>query len=766
MKFFKSGFFLTLILSLIVLEVFYGKLLNHCNTVYFADWGDTFQAYYNSLYHITYDKSYFHNAGMNYPYGENIFFTGGHLPIVTLLKLINTVINTSAYTVGIINLAMLLSIVVCALSIYLIFKELSLPPVYSSFAAVGIAFLSPQMQRLGGTLSYEFFIPVFMYLLMKFYQNPSVKKSIVIGGFIFLGITTHMYLFLFFCFLALFYWTILFFSRETNFSNIRFVIKHFFLQMIVPYLLLNILLYLTDSVNDRTQYPWGFFEYLSSWAGVFFPYGKPYQNIVGHLYTPAQPPGWEGIAYIGAFAVCSFIALIVAFFLKILHGKFRELLAVTDKKILNIFFWASIAALLYSFGYPFIWNKSVFVHYIGPLKELRTLGRFSWLFFYVMNIIAFYNLYQWLRNKNKILRYGLILVCFTLFSVDVYSFINNQQNTLDTHIKELADTQNNLPENNWLKHINIHQFQAIIPLPYFHVGSENVWIYSNLDILKYVFIVSLKTGLPTTAVWSSRTSLSQTYKNIELILEPYRPLQYINDLPDEKPFLVMAQPDKINKMEKYLLSKCKFLLQTPDYSLYKLSYSTLQHYTDSLYINTEKEFRKAKTYPIDNFYSTDSIKNFIHYDYEDQPNPISYNGKGAYTGNYSNYNVLYEGTIPDYKDSNYIFSFWMYDFTTDLYPRGTVEVALRDSTGKLYKMDYTGPLHMLKALDGKWALLEQEVKIKHASDKIKITLWNTDVEKGKKVVIDEFWLKPASTDIYRETANYIFKNNRYYKLQN
>ena len=101
MKIVQKGFLLTLVLSVIVLVFFYGKLLVHCNTVYFGDSGDALQSYYSALYHITYDKSFFHNSGMNYPYGENVFFTGGHIPVLGFLKIINYIIPVSNYTIGI-----------------------------------------------------------------------------------------------------------------------------------------------------------------------------------------------------------------------------------------------------------------------------------------------------------------------------------------------------------------------------------------------------------------------------------------------------------------------------------------------------------------------------------------------------------------------------------------------------------------------------------------------------------------------------------------
>ncbi len=306
-KFFKNGLFLTIVLSLIVLEVFYGKLLNHCNSVYFGDSSDALQSYYTALFHLDFDKSCFHNSGMNYPYGENIFFAGGHIPVIMFLQLVNHIVNISGCAIGIINLSMLLSIMLCAISIYLIFREFSLPPAYSSIVAVCIAFLSPQVHRLGGTLSYDFFIPGFMYLMIRFYHNPTIKKSILIGLFTLLGITAHIYFFLFFCFISSFFWMVLFFSREKNFAKISFVIKHFLLQIILPYVILNIIFYFTDQSIDRTQYPWGFFDFMCSWAGVLFPFGKPYENLAHLIYKSPIAPSWEGITYLGVIGIISFL---------------------------------------------------------------------------------------------------------------------------------------------------------------------------------------------------------------------------------------------------------------------------------------------------------------------------------------------------------------------------------------------------------------------------------------------------------------------------
>lgn len=167
------------------------------------------QTYYTTLYHFKYDKYYFHHDGMNYPFGESFFFTAGHTPVINVLKTLHPFVDIFPYLIFCINLTMLASIVLCALCIYLIFKSLKLPVIYSAAAAIGITFLSPQIHRLGGTLSYEFAIPAFIYLLIKFNRAPSLKISLLIAFLVFFLMMTYLYFFAFnlyclFCYLKRF----------------------------------------------------------------------------------------------------------------------------------------------------------------------------------------------------------------------------------------------------------------------------------------------------------------------------------------------------------------------------------------------------------------------------------------------------------------------------------------------------------------------------------------------------------------------------------
>lgn len=52
------------------------------NHKYFAQGGDGVKDYFSMLYHIKHDTSYLYSSAMNYPYGENIFYTGAQ-PFLT-----------------------------------------------------------------------------------------------------------------------------------------------------------------------------------------------------------------------------------------------------------------------------------------------------------------------------------------------------------------------------------------------------------------------------------------------------------------------------------------------------------------------------------------------------------------------------------------------------------------------------------------------------------------------------------------------------------
>lgn len=761
-----KGFMTTLLLSVTCLIYFYGKLLEHPNEVYFTEDGDGLQSYYSAIYHVKHDTTFWKMNGMNYPYGEQVFFTGSQPFITNSIKLISKAVDISDYTVGIINLTMLFSIVLCALCIYFIFKSLKLPFFYSAFTATAIAFLSPQLDRLSGhfSLTYQFAIPLLFLFLLKFYHSPSLKKSLLISILTFFMSGTQFYFFGFFIIIQLWFWLMVFVVNEKNLRLLNFIVKHFFIQVIAPFILIQAIVSLIDPVTDRTQFPWGYLAYTSNLTGVFFPPNARFYTPLFEYFIKPEFKEWEGHAFIGLVSVIFFIVILLRGLKCLLKGNFRLALKPTDNEVLNTFLWAGITSLLMAFGLPFIIKDcNGWLHYAGPLKQLRAIGRFTWPFYYIINIISFYLLFKWLKTKTATTKYALCGLALFFIGYDAFIKSDKRQYQLNHRIIELLDSENKLPDNQWLNTIKQGKYQAIISLPYFHIGSENIMIATESDIIKYAFMTSIKTGLPLIPIMLSRTSLSQTYKNIQLVKEPYRPLEIIDDFKNTKPFLVLACDNELNDDEKRFLSKCKKIKQTPKFNVYEISVDTLRHITNNLYDDAKKKLMDTKMYRVDSFLSSDSLKTFVYNGYEEIKCATNYTGKGSYTGKLLNHNSLYMGTIPLWKDQEYVLSFWVNHFTTDLYPRSTVELAFYDSLGVAYHAEYFNFSNHVCVLDGTWALIEKNFRLRKASDKLSVIVWNESVVSDSKMLqVDELFIRPLNSILIKDTTHQIILNNRTY----
>ncbi|NJK97823.1 MAG: hypothetical protein HC905_25540, partial [Bacteroidales bacterium] len=233
------GLIATLILSSVVLFIFFGSLLKNPNETFFANDHDGLQNYYGHIFHIKYDSSYLHTTGMNYPYGEMIYYTGVQLVPANIIKFISDhIIDLSGYVIGLQNLGMLFSIVIAAVFLFLIFAEMKVRKLFASISAVSIAFLSPQLDRFGGhfSLTISFFVPLIIYLILKFSQTKRLYLSLIIGFVFFWSYTTHPYFFAINAALVLFFWI---FTYSKDISQWRKYTYHLFLQLILPYLVVQ-----------------------------------------------------------------------------------------------------------------------------------------------------------------------------------------------------------------------------------------------------------------------------------------------------------------------------------------------------------------------------------------------------------------------------------------------------------------------------------------------------------------------------------------------
>lgn len=748
-----KGLLLTVLLSVCALFFFFGRQLSDPNHYFFARHGDGLQSYYHASYQLKYDSAYFYSKCANYPYGENVFFNSNQPVWTATLKLINArLFKTEDKVVGIFNYGMLLGIPLCALFLFLVFYELKVHEYFAAFAAVAISFLSPQLLRLPAHfgLAYPFVIPVIFYFLLLFEKKRTFSLSILIGFFIFFMAGIHLYYIVFFGALLIIYFLYDFFLSENKKQAFLSSSLHMVIQLFIPYIILQLLIHSSNNVSDRTSFPYGIFMNKASLRDIFFPFGKPYEALINKIYTPKELH-WEGLCYMGAFAILVSAVYILR---KIIIFKVLKIRMQGDKKMLFVFLVTGFLLMLYALGFPFVINKNI-LHHISLLKQMRAVGRFSWLFFYAVNISVIWYVSHVLQSKNKAIKNFVMSLCVIVIGYDAYYLVRPISEETANRIEDWYEED--------LKDIDAKKYQAIIPYPFYHIGSENIWTEPvNKDIITQNYIVSLRTGLPSPAALLARTSLSQSFNCTALSQEPYRSLKIVNDLPNQKPFLALVKEDEIKTFRQDFLRKGVLLKKINGFSLYEISFATIKGYADSLYEKTMAAYSSSQTYPVGNFRSTHAERDFAYQSFDTGTGP-AYIGPGGYTGNIKQVNVLFDNTLPAGK-TEFTGSFWMKDFTTDLYPRSRLYISYSDEKGINYRTDSVNIEHYFTVQDGDWALVEFPVMPHKPSGRLKISVYNDDIA-GKEVplVIDELMIRPGDEDIYRIAGNAIMRNNRLYK---
>lgn len=749
----KGRLITVLITALILFWYFFDCIIN-LNSKLLTGGSDGLQAYYTSLYHLKFDSEFWHFRGMNYPYGESVFFTNGQPLIINFLKLIQPILDVSNYVVAILNLLVILSFILCANYIYLIFKQLKVDTLWAILFALAITFLSPQLTRVNGhlTLAYICAVPIYIFYTIRFSQELSYSSSLKLGFIALFFLFIHPYFVIFYCFISFPFYLFLLYSKRSNFLSMA---KHACFQIIIP-ILLFIFLQKT-SVDDRPKFPVGFLEFRANWEGIFFSPSAVYSDLYASFQL--EYPEWEGIAYIGLFSVLTALFILCYMFWNALRLKFKTSFLITDNWQLNVLFFSSIAALIFSFAFPFnIHGLENYLKFTGPIRQFRGIGRFSWLFFYIINIVAVYLIFSFLKNKKATYKNAALTICFLILSLDIYS--NLKANKKESFTQSLFVKQNFWKE---FKDIKSTNYQAIIPLPYFHVGSENVSLDPNSSIKEYVFSISYFTGLPITAVNLSRTSLSQTFENLAFISEPYKPLRYLKNC-NKKPFLVIVRTNELDAKNLKFLENCTLIKRGKEFDIYKITPAKLIANQKSLYHDVSKKIQGEKWFTNNDYSISDTTLEIIFNGIKPL-NKIKQVNERFTFDELNNYKKIGRFSLDPKKEKKYELSFWVENFTEELIPRTFVELTYFDHAKKVLQYDFFSYYERIQLIDGKKALIQFEMNLPDGLDSLDIYMRNVHITEPKTLLkVKNVLIKPINIDIYKKINDTtFFYNNRVYE---
>lgn len=723
----KKRLFLHVSITLLLVVLVFGKLIPNLNQIYFSKDGDGFRTYFGMYYHAKYDSTASRLNGMNYPYGEIINFTDCQPPVSNLIQFVsNNLFDITAYTTGINNGLMLFSIVLAAIFLFLIFRLLEMPFLYASAVSLCMVFLSPQIQRMGGhfSLSWMFWVPLSIYFLLLFDRKNSWLISILIFVSAYLSGAMHFYFLAFWVFLFAPYWLYRWFlSARYKFQKTD--LFHFFVQVLLPVAVLQAGLIMHDSVIDRTSNPWGFYDFRGHFISVFLPLFKSYLPVFNNWGFAKRVP-WEAFSYIGLVASVGFFVMIGRWGIKWL--KTKKIHSIAGNSLLDFLFVVSFLVLLFSFGIPFVLGLDKLRNFIGPLGQLRGVARFAWLFYYVINILVFRCIYIELWKGNKVWwKKTLVIVLVAFFAFEAWSYSGSYQNKMNNSLDDMDGSNPVSLVSLVNKTVLPSQFQAVLPLPYFNVGSESIWEHAECNIMNQTFIVSMESGIPNIGVMAARTSISEAYKNIALVRTPWDEYEVLNDYPNHKPILLtVAKCDQINDDEKRLISHAQWIAGTPYIDLYSLDFDTLR----SLPVLHDFPSRYQSVLDSIAIIMPDTLA-FI-----DQNGSIYDNSKLFSYKVSHRFTRFIEAPIKlDMEQPVYV-RFWVHNYAKDLVARTRLLVIQSTPDHQTLDEKYTDVFHHIRTFQGDWALIEIELQPKQENQIITVLFKNYEY-RGKTLCFDE-----------------------------
>lgn len=677
---------------------------------------------YTNTWHVAYDNDAIHCGAMNYPYGEYHTFSGIQPLLTTPLQMLRQagVPHPEQAVLPILNLVVILSVILCALFLYLLFYELKLPVWYSVTAALLVTLLSPQLQRMGGhiTLSFYCVIPLLLYLTLRHMRSGGWGWSLAIGtGALLFGLC-HPYYMMFFLMVSLteHLWML---CRRGERPTTGWWLLSLALQVVLPLLLFHLATTWGLAEGNRTAVPNGLYQYQANPAGLFLPYGRIYflndGVLLGHIK-------WEARSYVGIVALVAAALVLWHFIYCLIRRRWDRILQPTGHEALNMMLLASVLLVIYACGIPLDMLPRNLPNYLGPLAQIRAMGRLSWLFFYVINVVAFYLLYHWWRRSGKRWRHIVLVLALLAASFEAWAYNYRNRDWYTAKWDLWTDYDNILPENQWVDSFDASQYQAILPLPVFNVGSEYFYLTPQGRTFRQSALLSVKTGLPMVCNESSRSDIDQAWDCIALTRTAWRTPALASAFPDGRPLLLALEEGnhELSPLERQILSLAQPVASHYGLRLYSLQPKVFYTVTEMTQDSLRRAYAAADS-TADFLLKTDVIERDLHM-----------------------WGLLGDLTVTTCGEME--LSFWMGDILTDMFSRSILRVNAYNEVGQsthLFESTLEWLIDIVDPASGD-GLIRLSLTLPEGTTRLQVEMRNPYV-KPTKVLFRRMLLRPTGT---------------------
>lgn len=553
----KYGLAITIVIQFILIIIGFNKAFSNWDNYLFQNVFDGFRNYYAFEVYINQNPDWLKFTALDYPFGDYALFTDNSPAISMPLKFINTyIIDISDYVLPIYNYILISGQLWAAILTFLILKPLLKNRWLLIMASIGLAWLHPQILRpfVGHlNLGWAWLLLFSMYATQKITSatNPKTIRNWIIGLTIilFFGAFVHLYYLLInviFIGLWAFAWAIDKYWTNDNWRKpLIYGIIPTLTSLVGSFLIIRLL----DSEYSKRlpAQGFGYDAWELHFPALFHSYNH---NGVKFPFESLRALNYESYAYLGGMAAFALLILLILRIIK--QTKFVKphfgVFKTTENRIFYYWIFAAGFMTIMALGNDFVTANFKIYNYLSPfyyvkkvsdlVNHFRCIARLSWFFFWVINFGIIVLIDKIITDsKNiyvKIITFAL-LVILAMDTKDSINYHNNQKQSNNisnednyTEIVGISDS------------IDTKRYQAILPIPYYHQGTEdyNYTIDAPIYWLNQTCQLQRVTNLPLMSSQMGRTPHYHAKELFTIFTEPI-PSSTLLERMNDKPVLVM-----------------------------------------------------------------------------------------------------------------------------------------------------------------------------------------------------------------------------------
>lgn len=537
------------LIGILAIILLYTDVILHPDSFLFGAYGDSVKNYFTFAWHVRYDSDWLHFGGMNYPFGDHVCYTDGHPIFSLILRHFGFVKH---YPVGTLNMLMLLSQILGVVSVYLLLKEMGLQRYVAAIGGLSMIWMQPTMFRMLGhfSLSHVWAIPIALYLLVKYWNSSKPIWIISLTAYCIFLFFLHPYYGMMVSLIP-FCMGIIDLALNAMYRKPLLRSGLYILSGVLAPVFYLFFLKLTDLHPERPEKALGFLIHTSSIDDILVSSLPPFKHFMSQIIK-VERQNWEGSAYIG---LATMLILVVYAGLQLYRYK---KLQFDPNNLFTRLLGAGIIILLFSFGFPFKYGFEEWLTIVPFIEQFRAPGRFAWVFFFIIVSFAFYILNTWcialFKGGKPLLAFSLPLLVFGVFIAEGYI----AQTGMAAKARKNKNTLTAEPSNEIrteLDKLKGRNFAAIIPVPFFHYGTDYLFLSSDYGEQKLAYELSFHSGIPLMASSDPRASLIETREVLNFFSPPHVNTSIRNKLPTNALLHVYNQSGREDVQNNYYLPR-------------------------------------------------------------------------------------------------------------------------------------------------------------------------------------------------------------------